>query len=324
MAETRLTNSIIPEVFTGYTAEQSIYQARLFRSGVVEQNAGISSLLSGGGETFNLPFWQDVGGTSGDIPSETSAQTINNLAAAKQIFRRLVRQKAWGTNDLVKVFAGDNPLTSLQNMVIDYWANANDIIAVSTAQGAFAAATDLVNDQSAQNFSDSLVIDTQAILGENGTVGADDLNNGGFAAIAVHPAVYSYMRKNDLIDEVPISGQPRPLEFYMGMNVIVSRNMPESGGVYDTYIFKNNALQYGMSTVGYEATEIDRDASTGMGIDALYTRRVFGMHPVGFAWQEDSVSGVAPTDAELETASNWNLVYEKENARMVALKHTIA
>ena len=324
MAETRLTNSVIPEVFTGYTAEQSIYKARLFRSGVVEQNGGISNLLAGGGETFNLPFWQDIGGTSGDVPVEGTDQDINNMAAAKQVFRRHSRTKAWGTNDLVKVYAGSNPLESLQNMVIGYWASAFDIMTIASAEGAFAAESGLVNDESTENFSDSLVIDTQALLGENGTVGRGDLNGGDFVAIAVHPSVYAYMRKNDLIDFVPISGQPRPVATYMGMDVIVSGNMPETDGVYDTYIFKQNAFQYGMSTVGYEPTEIDRQPGDGFGIDALYTRRVFGIHPVGFAWQEDNIAGVTPTDAELRTSTEWDLVFNAENARMVALKHTIA
>jgi len=327
MAETRITNVVVPEVFTQYTVEPSIYKSRLYRSGVVEQNPGIANLLQGGGETFNLPFWQDVGGTSGDIPVEASAQTINNMAAKSQVFRRLIRQKAWGANDISKVLAGDNPIESLQGMVVDYWAQAFDQIAVATATGVFAAETGLVNDQNAADFSDSLVIDTQALLGENGTVGRNDLNGGDFTAIAVHPTTYAFMRKNDLIDFVPISDQERPLAFYMGMNVIVSRNMPVTAGspdVYDTYIFKANAFQFGVSSFGYEATEVDRDATSGMGIDVLYTRRVFGLHPVGLAWQESSVSGAAPTDAELETAANWGAVYDLENVRMVALKHKLS
>jgi hypothetical protein len=333
MAETRLTNAVIPEIFTGYTAEQSIYQSRLFRSNVIEQNPGISGLLAGGGETFNLPFWQDVTGTSGDIPAEASAATVNNLAAARQTFRRQTRLKAWGTNDLVKVFAGSNPLESLQAMVVDYWAQAYDKIVVESAKGVFASdiadSSDLVNDISggtggAEIFSADAVIDTQALLGENGTVGRGDLNGGDFVAIAVHPAVYALMRKQNEIDFIALGDQERPTAFYMGMQVIVDRNMPVDTGVYDTYLFKANAFQFGLSTVGYEATEVDRDPTSGFGIDALYTRRVFGVHPVGTAWQEASITGVSPTDAELADATEWARVYEAENMRMVMLRHTIA
>lgn len=324
MAETRITNVVVPDIFTAYTVEPSIYKSRLFRSGVIEQNAGIAGLLQGGGETFNLPFWQDVGGTSGDLPIEATAQTINNLTATKQVFRRLIRQKAWASNDIATVLAGDSPIDALQNMVIDYWANAFDMVAIASATGVFADEAGLVNDESAVDFSDSLVIDTQALLGENGTVGRGDLNGGDFTAIAVHPSVYAFMRKNDLVDFLTVSGQTRPVASYMGMDVIVSRNMPVTTGVYDTYIFKGNALQFGVSSFGYEATEVDRDPSKGMGIDALYTRRVFGMHPVGAAWLDASVAGTAPSDAELENAANWDTAFELENYRMVSLKHTIS
>ncbi|MBA4274015.1 MAG: hypothetical protein C0436_00015 [Alphaproteobacteria bacterium] len=335
MAETRLTNAVVPRVFTAYTAEESIYKARLFRSGVVEVNPAMSGLLNGGGRIFNLPFWQDVGGTSGDIPSETVAADVNNLAAKEEVFRRHSRVKAWGTNDLVKVFAGDNPLDALQQMVIDYWANALDIVTINSAAGVIADniandSGDIVRDISASAgaagvFSSDAVIDAQALIGENGTVGRGDLNNGDFVAIAVHPSVYALMRKQNAIDFVAIGEQTRPTAFYMGMEVIVDRNMPVNGGVYDSYIFKRGAFQFGQSTFGYEPTEIDRNPSTGFGIDALYTRRVFGIHPVGTAWTDNTVTGgVSPSDANLLLAANWDRVKAKENLRMVMLRHKIA
>jgi hypothetical protein len=335
MAETRLTNAVVPRVFTAYTAEESIYKARMFRSGVVEANAAMGSLLAGGGKIFDLPFWQDVGGTSGDNPSETVAATINNLAAKQQTFRRISRLKAWGTNDLVKVFSGDDPLAKLQAMVIDYWANAYDVMSINTLRGLFADniandSGDLVNDISSGSgaaavFSSDAVIDAQAKLGENGTVGRGDLNNGDYVAIVVHPATYALMRKQNAIDFIPIADQTRPTAFYMGMEVIVDRNAYVNSGNYDSYILKRGALQFGQSTSGYEPTEVDRSPGTGFGIDALYTRRVLGIHPIGMQWLDASVSDtISPTDAELATAGNWDRVYAAENMRAVMLRHKLA
>lgn len=333
MAETRLGNAVIPDIFTEYTVEPSIYKSRLYNSGVFEMNPALSGLLAGGGETFQLPFWQDVSGTSGDIPSETVAATINNLAALKQIFRRHTRLKAWGTNDLVKVFAGNNPLESLQTMVNGYWGQVYDQIGIKSLQGLFVDnandSSDLIKNISGETgsaavFSSDAVIEAQALLGENGTVGRGDLNGGDFVAIAVHPSTFAIMRKQNAIDFVAIGDQTRPTAFYMGMQVIVDRNMPVDTGVYDTYILKQGALQMGLSTVGYQPTEIDRSPGTGFGIDALYTRRVFGIHPVGMAWLEGSVAGASPTDAELILDANWNRVYAAENMRAVLLRHKIA
>ena len=330
-----LGNSIIPRVFTEYTAEQSIFKSRFFQSGAVEQNAGISQLISGGGNTYDLPFWQDVGGTSGDIPSEGVVTQLNLMQAARQVFRKQAREKAWRTNDLVKVYAGDNPLQKLQDMVIAYWAQAYDQMAIASAQGLFAAnlggAGDLVNNISAivgagGVFSSDAVINTQALLGENGTVGRGDLNAGDFVGIAVHPQTYALMRRQNAIDFVPIGDQQRPTAFYMGMQVIVDRNMPVNGNAYDSYVFKSGALQFGLTTEGYQATEANRVPGLAFGIDELFTRRVFAIHPVGTSWLENPgvlPAGISPTDAELRTAAAWAQTYQTENMRVVMLRHRI-
>ncbi len=333
MAETRLTNSVVPDVFTAYTVEPSIYKSRFYNSGVMVMDEGISALLAGGGEIYNLPFWQDVSGTSGDVPSETVAATVNNLAAAKQAFRKQVREKAWGANDLVAVYAGSDPMQKLQDMVVGYWAQAFDQIAIASLRGVIAKniatnSSDLVNDISAVSgsgayFSDAGVIDAQAKLGENGTVSAGDNNNGNFAAILVHPATYAYMRKIDVIDFVPISGQDRPLEFYMGMRVIVDRNAYVNSTVYDSYVLKAGVLRMGLTTSGYLPTEVYRNPTTGFGIDELYTRRTFAIHPVGYAWADSSVGGVSPTDAELTPATNWARVFGAENMGITVLRHKL-
>jgi hypothetical protein len=330
-----LGNSIIPRVFTEYTAEQSIFKSRFFQSGAVEQNAGISQLISGGGNTYDLPFWQDVGGTSGDIPNEGAPTNLNLMQAARQVFRKQARERAWRTNDLVKVYAGDNPLQKLQDMVIGYWAQAYDQMAIASAQGLFASnlagAGDLVSNISAVVgaggvFSSDAVINTQALLGENGTVGRGDLNSGDFVGIAVHPQTYALMRRQNAIDFVPIGDQQRPTAFYMGMQVIVDRNMPVNGGVYDSYIFKAGALQFGLTTEGYQATEANRVPGLAFGIDELFTRRVFAIHPVGTSWLENPPgfpAGISPTDAELRNAAGWAQTFQTENMRVVMLRHRI-
>lgn len=214
-------------------------------------------------------------------------------------------------------------------------SQAYDQMAISTFRGVVADniandAGDLVNDISggagaAAVISDSAVIDAQAKLGENGTVSAGDLNGGAFAAILVHPSTYAVLRKADLIDFVPISGQERPLEFYMGMRVIVDRNAYNNAGVYDSYILKNGALQFGQTSTGYMPTELFRDPSKGFGIDQLYTRRVFAMHPVGWKWTDNTVTGgLSPSDANLVLTANWDRAFNAENSGIVVLRHKIA
>ena len=335
MAETRLTDVITPDVFTAYTLEPSIYRSRFWRAGLIEPNAAINGLLNGGGTTFEFPFWQDTAGTSGDIPSETVDTTVNNVTTARQEARRQLREKVWGQNAIAQLFAGDSPLESAATRVNDYWAQAYDIAAIATLEGVIANnisadSSDLVNDISggsgaAAQFSDEGVIDAQALLGENGVVGRADQSD--FTAIIVHPMTYAFMRKQDLIDVFPVSDQDRPIETYLRMQVIVDRNLPvnttPTPDVYDTYIMKAGAMQWGIGTSGYVATEMDRVPLRGFGIDQLITRRVFALHVVGTRWLEASVAGVSPTDAELRTSGNYDRTYQKENMRFVVLRHTL-
>lgn len=332
MAETRLANAQIDlEVFNAYTVEPSIYRSRFYQSGAMVVNNQMSSMLAGNGESFSFPYWKDVAGTTGDVPVEGTDQTVNNLTSDKQIFRKQVRTKAWGSNDLVPVFSGSDPIDAVQGMVMNYWAQAFDQLAIKSIIGVLAdnAANDsgdLINDISAETasaayFSDDAVIDAQGLLGENGVVGVNDTRD--FAAILVHPKTYSYMRKLDLIDYEPVSGQTRPLGTYMSMDVIVDRNAPLDTADYSSILLKPGALQYGISGSGYIPTELDRNPLDGFGVDQLITRRAFGIHPVGFKAVEAGFAGATPTDAELILAAAWDRAFNAENCPFVSVRHKL-
>lgn len=332
MAETRIADVVTPSVFTSATLEPSIYRSRFFRSGAMALNPAMSSLLNGGGKTYDLPFFKDISGTSGDIPAEGSDVTINNITSGQQVFRKQQREKAWGTNNLATILSGEDPLGAIQSYVVDYWAQAFDIMAIKTIEGVIADnvandSGDLVNDVSgnsgsASYISDDAIIDAESLLGENGGISPDN-SMGNFSAVLMHPKTRAYLKKLDLIDEVPISGQLRTLSMYQNKMVIEDRNATLATDVYSTYLLKPGFLQYGVGTSGYVPTEVDRDPKPGFGEDQLFTRRVFGIHPMGFSWQESSIAGTSPTDAELDNAVEWDRVYNAENSGIVVVKHKL-
>lgn len=325
MAETRLTNTQIDlDVFNGFTVEPSIYRSAFYNSGALQLNAAISGMLAGNGESFSFPYWKDTSGTTGDVPIEGTDATVNALTSGKQTFRKQVRNKVWGSNDLVSVFSASDPLIAAQNMVSGYWAQAFDQLSIKSIIGVVADnvandSGDLVNDisggtGSAAYFSDNGVIDAQAKLSENASA---------FSAILVHPATYAYMRKVDLIDPVPVSSQERMFNTYMGMNILVDRNAPLSSTVYSSILLKPGALQFGITSANYIPTELNREPLDGFGIDQLITRRTFAIHPVGFSAVEAGFAGVTPTDAELILAAAWDRTYNAENCPFVVLKHKL-
>ena len=53
----------------------------------------------------------------------------------------------------------------------------------------------------------------------------------------------------------------------------------------------------------------------------LINRRRYVLHPLGVKFTSASVAGDSPTNAELETGSNWVRVRENKNVRVVAVTH---
>ncbi|MFW5973730.1 MAG: major capsid protein [Bacteroidota bacterium] len=328
MAETRIADVIVPDIFTEYMMERALDKNAFFQGGIMERNAQLDSLLSGGGETFNLPFWQDLSGDD-EVPSETSDATINNIGTDKQVARRLLRVKAWGANDLSAALAGADPIEAIGQRVTQYWDSRMQDVLVSIARGVIA--------DNESNDSGDLVLDISTEDGDNADssnlISASDtikavLRMGDrfdeIQGIAVHSAVYQTMLENDLIDYIRDSEGRLVMRQFLGLTVVVDDRLPRidgetSGHKYHNYLFKGGAFAYGESSNAIQNTEVDRDPKPGMGVDQLFTRRQFAIHPAGFAWQESDVSGVAPTNSELEDAANWDRVFEKKNAGVVAL-----
>lgn len=107
----------------------------------------------------------------------------------------------------------------------------------------------------------------------------------------------------------------------MGKRVIIDDGCPASAGVYTTYLFGEGAIGYGNGSAPVP-TETDRDSLAGD--DILINRQHFLLHPRGVKFTSASVAGASPTNAELETATNWSCVYENKNIRIVAFIHKLA
>jgi hypothetical protein len=100
----------------------------------------------------------------------------------------------------------------------------------------------------------------------------------------------------------------------------VNDNVPNSAGVYFTYIFGQGAFGFGQGSAPVP-TELDRDSLAGD--DILINRAHFLLHPRGVKWNATSINGSSPTNAEVEIGTNWERVYDQKNVRIVALKHKL-
>lgn len=76
---------------------------------------------------------------------------------------------------------------------------------------------------------------------------------------------------------------------------------------YTTYVLGDGAIEY--TDCGAKVPyEMDRNPATNGGQDLLYTRQRKCWAPFGISFTKQSMSTNSPTDAELATGSNWELV----------------
>jgi len=327
MAETRLTNVIVPSIFDPYVAERALHLNKFFQAGVLVQSPVLFEKLAGGSNTFNFPFWQDLSGDS-EVLTETGDMTVNPITADKMIARRQLRGKAWGANDLSAQLSGANPIQAIGDRVAQYWATQYQTLLTYSIRGVIA--DNVAND------SGDLVVDISTETGLSATAAnkisavktieavmkqGDRFSE--IAAIAVHSVVYKTLVENDLIDYVQDSASSLSIPTYLGLKVIVDDDLPVIAGTtngykYHSYLFKSGAVAFAENPGKYVANETYRDPK-GIGIDSLYTRRQFAIHPAGFSWVMSADTATSPSDANLYAATSWNRVYNAKNAGIIAI-----
>lgn len=323
MAVTRVTDIIVPEVFYNYIINETPEKSALFRSGIIQTDPRI--VVPDGGDTVNMPFFNDLDGDPEAIQSN-HALTPANIDTGKDVARVLLFGKAWSSEDLAAELAGADPMTAIANRVLAYWDRQYQKILLKILDGVFADnATndngDLIHDISidagatataANKISAEAILDAAQLLGD-----AKDK----FTAIAMHSVVHTALQKQGLIDFIPDHEANVGWGTYLDKSVIVDDGLPvadgaTSGKKYTTYLFAGGAVGYAEGT---PKVPVETDRNTLKGEDILIHRRKFIMHPRGIKWTEGDVADEMPTLAELAKAANWDRVYDKKKIRVVKI-----
>lgn len=321
MAGTTLADVIVPELFNPYVVQKTMEKSAFFNSGIITRNAAFDALASEAARTHNMPFFEDL---KGDAQNIVEGQTIEfqKITSNKDVSTTIMRQQKWSSTSLAAALAGSDPMGAIGNLVADYWARQYQKELINLLSGVFASTSmkDHILDISAlegaaANISASAVIDTLQLMGD----AQDQLS-----AVVMHSATKAYLKKCNLI-ETERDSTDVEFDTYQGRRVIVDDGCPVTAGVYTTYFFGAGAIAYGEGApVDFVQTETKRDPDTGAGVNMLYNRRCFIMHPRGIAWQNAVRDNVeSPSREELANAKNWKRVYESKAIRMVALKHKV-
>src|SRR6516162_5106365 len=334
MAKTAVADVIIPTEFEKYAIERTAELSRFGESGIVEMSPEFDALTQVGGREVKMPFWKDLTAAR-QLLSDAASLQVNKIAADQDIARIHNDAQVWSVNHLAKVVSGDDPTQAIVDLVGAYWARTDEGLVISCLKGMFGAASMAGNllaihsesvaaTTAATKLNGASFIDACAKLGD----AADRLT-----AVAMHSATEAALKKLDLIDFLPDSEGKPSLATFQGRRVVVDDSLPTRAGttdgtVYTTYLFGQGAfakgaspldstpLEGGFGTEGVELARSPLDSDT-----LLINRRRYILHPRGVKFTSASVAGDSPTNAELETGTNWTRVFENKNVRIVAFEH---
>ena len=327
MANTIISDVIVPSVFNPYVIERTAERARFYMGGIISTDPAFNILATKGGSTINMPYWNDLTGDD-ELLSDTGSLTPAKITASQDKAVLLMRGKAWQVNDLAHALSGSDPMGAIGNLVSDYWARRYQATMISSLTGVFAANVASNAGDMTVNVAGATVAAVSAATKMSGDVFIDGQNTfgdalGQIAGIAMHSHVYNNLKKIDNISFEKESDGATEITRYRGLPVIVDDNCPytpaagtggtDAAASYTTYLFGNGAIALGQGGAPVP-TETDRDSLGGN--DILINRSHFIMHPRGVAFQSASVVGASPTNAELALAANWSRVYERKNVRI--------
>lgn len=249
---TKLTDVIIPELFSQYVLEETKEKSELIASGAIENNPQLDVLVNGGGNTLKMPKWNDLTGES-QVWSENEDIETDKITAHKEIATLILRAKGWSAHDLSAALAGDDPMRRIAERVAAWWIRDEKRIVMSILKGVFASSdmADHVLDISGSaspSISGKAILDAKQLMGD----AASDLS-----LLYMHSAVYTELQKQQLIQYVQPADAKIKMPTYLGYTVITDDSAPVEIGAGGTK---------GVYTVTLGGTVTEDDVITVAGV----------------------------------------------------------
>jgi hypothetical protein len=316
--------AVLPQVFSAFVQTKTEDKAKFVQSGILARSPVLDEFCHGKSNTLNRESWKDLATTDlENVPTTPGADgiyitggagiTVKGLTTFNEIAVKMIRTQQWAEQKLQDYITGEDAYQAIADRVAYYEARRLQIATLAVLAGVFAdndaapvgtehVVGDLTFDASSvsfvegvTNFTADNLFNAQQTMGDS---------QGDLSVLAVHSAVFTRMKKNNLIDFKQDSVTGANLATFQGMEVVYDDGMPKSGNVYDSYIFAPGALELGWGSPE-NATEVvwDPTSSLGLGQKILFRRWIMSIHPMGHAFL-GTTSGGGPINGDGSTANS--------------------
>lgn len=250
---------------------------------------------------------------TGDANNYDGMTDITTDSTATMYQKRVVigRAHGWTEKDFAfDITGGHDPMQSVANQILDWWADLKQDSLLAILEGIFKMTTG-----NNKKFVDEHTYE-DAIFGQvtlnNSLQKAFGSKKGNFAAAIMNSAVATQLENLQLVQYARFTDargieRPMALANLNGRPIIIDDSLPVVDGKYTSYILGKGAFEYteAGAKVPYET---DRDPARNGGEDTLYTRDRWCFAPRGISFTEASMASLSPTDKELATGKNWEVV----------------
>ena len=319
------------EVFQKYVDRiPNLHLNELVRSGAIVARPELAASMSDqvGGNFLTTPLKGLIGG---DPLNYDGVTNITSTSTQTYSHSRVVvgRAKAWTEKDFsYDITGGVDFMENVAQQVSEYWTEQDQNMLIAILNGVYA-----MSDDAGLEFIDKHTHNVTAVTNSEGVLGymdATTLNTavqkaagdhkGNFSLAIMHSKVATDLENQNLLTYIKYNdenGMQRDTNIATlnGRLVIVDDDMPVitvgtgTGATkqYVTYVFGRGAIEY--TNCGAKVPfEMARDPKTNGGEDTLYSRQRKCWAPYGISFTQASMSTLSPTNAELSTGANWELV----------------
>lgn len=333
MALTQLSDvQFNTSVYKSYLDENSVVSTSLQQSGIIERNPLLDERADGPSRITDIPNWTPLSSATEPNYSDDTETPAVPLKAGTGLQRARVAHinEAWKSADLIKEINGDEPMKAIARKTGPYWQEQLQTRMMKSLNGVKAdnAANDggdMINDIAIEAGNSAVAANLVSRAAMTKTVFTSGDKYDSYGAIALHSVVYNRMVDNDDIDFIPDSEGRLVIPTFLGLNVIVNDNLQVVAG--GTNGFKYTSILFGSAAIGLGIgspkipVEVEREAlqGSGGGTETLVERHTWLLHPYGFQWTDNTVTGATPTWANLELAANWDRVYDRKSIPLAFL-----
>lgn len=325
MAATGLNDIVFNTAFAQYFWAALTERSALIRSGIAASDPAIKQVCSEagfGGKTVNMPFWNDIDGDD-EVVADGVPLTVKPITASQDVAVILRRGKAFGTGDLAREIAGDDPMKSVADKLAAYWARRHQSACFAQLAGVFGANVaandgDLVLDITGETGEDALLTGDTLLFAAQLLGDAKEV----LTAIAMHSMCETVLNAANVGNLFKPADTPMALPTYNGRKIVMDDacGYNPTTKIADIYLFGAGAVAINQCPV-LHPLETGRDPLKGE--DVIVTRQAWINHVRGIKWK-GTPAGATPTNAELGTAGNWERVYDRKLVRVVKLRCKLA